>query len=180
VPGTLNLLTPEKGAGQFLPNAVFALRGFATERPVHYGSAENGGGVSAGEDFVNGHTEWGTKMADLLRTFGLQKAVPGHPFYVTSESEEKTYKGAVTASGSVADLKLFADAGGESVTQDERGQVFVAAGQILVYSPDGNLLGKIDVPERPVGLVFGGPDRRTLYILTHHSLYALRMQVAGL
>ena len=77
-------------------------------------------------------------------------------------------------------MKLFVETGGESVTQDERGQVYVAAGQILVYSPEGKLLGKIDVPERPIDLVFGGADRRTLYILSHHSLFAVKMQVAGL
>jgi sugar lactone lactonase YvrE len=179
-PSTVSLLSPEKGAGQFLPTAVFAIRGFATDRPWHYGSAENGGGISAGDTFVSGHTEWGTKMADVLRTFGLQKAVPGRAFYVTSESEQRTYKGTATASGSIIDMKLFAEAGGESVTQDERGHVYVAAGQVLVYSPEGKLLGKIDVPERPIDLVFGGADRRTLYILSHHSLYAVKMQFAGL
>ena len=179
-PNTVSLLSPEKGPGEYLPSAVFAIRGFAADRPVHYGAAENGGGISAGEDFVNGHTEWGTKMADLLRTFGLQKALPGKPFYVTSESEQRTYKGIVTPTGSISDLKLFAEAGGESVTQDGRGSVYIAAGQILVDSPAGELQGKIDVPERPVDLVFGGADHRTLFVLTHHSLYAVKMQVAGL
>jgi sugar lactone lactonase YvrE len=28
------------------------------------------------------------------------------------------------------------------------------------------------VPERPLQLVFGGADGKTLFILTHHSLYA--------
>ena len=179
-PSSISLLTPEKGAGEYLPDAVFAMRGFAADRPWHYGSAENGGGISAGDTFVSGHTEWGTKMADLLRTFGLQKAIPGHPFYVTSESEQTTYRGTVSGSGSLNNIKLFAEAGGESVTQDEGGRVYVAAGQILVYSPEGKLLGKIDVPERPIDLVFGGADRRTLYILSHHSLFAIKMQVAGL
>ena len=119
-------------------------------------------------------------MADLLRTFGLQKVVPGHPIYVTVESELLTYKGSVTSTGSLADLKLFTEAGGESVAQDERGRVYIAAGQILVYSPDGKLMEKIDVPERPIDLVFGGADRRTLFILTHHSLYAVKMQDRGL
>ena len=179
-PNKVSLLAPEKGAGAILPTAVFAMRGFAVDRPWHYGAAENGGGISAGETFVNGHTEWGTKMADVLRTFGLQKATPDRPFYVTSESEQNTYKGTATASGSISDMKLFAEAGGESVTQDERGRVYLAAGQILVYSPEGKLLGKIDIPERPIDLVFGGVDRRTLYILSHHSLFAVKMQVAGL
>jgi SMP-30/Gluconolactonase/LRE-like region len=43
----------------------------------------------------------------------------------------------------------------------------LSAGQVLVYSPDGKLEKRIDVPERPIDLVFGGADRRTLYILTH-------------
>jgi sugar lactone lactonase YvrE len=119
-------------------------------------------------------------MADLLRTFGFERAAPGRPFYVTTENEEKTFKGTVTETGAVTDLKLFADRGGESVAQDERGRVYVAAGQILVYSPDGKLLERIDVPERPIDLIFGGADRQTLYILTHHSLYAIRTEVAGL
>ena len=33
-------------------------------------------------------------------------------------------------------------------------------------------IGRIDVPERPLQLIFGGADGRTLFILTHHSLYA--------
>lgn len=177
---SIDLLTAEKGSGEYFPKAVFAIRGFATERPWKYGAAGGGTAISAGDDFVQGHTEWGTKMADLLRSFGLQKVAPGSPIYITSESEQRTYKGIVTPSGSVADVKIFAEAGGESVARDERGQVYVAAGQILVYAPDGKLLGKIDVPERPIDLVFGGADRRTLYILTHHSLYAVSTQVTGL
>ena len=46
--------------------------------------------------------------------------------------------------------------------------------------PEGKLVEKIDVPERPIDLIFGGADRRTLYILTQHSLYAVRTLVGGL
>jgi sugar lactone lactonase YvrE len=42
---------------------------------------------------------------------------------------------------------------------------------VFVYGPDGKARGRIDVPERPLQLVFGGADGRTLFILTHHSLY---------
>jgi len=30
------------------------------------------------------------------------------------------------------------------------------------------------VPERPLQLLFGSADRRTLFILTHHALYSVR------
>jgi sugar lactone lactonase YvrE len=69
--------------------------------------------------------------------------------------------------------------GGESVATDSKGNVFVANGQILVYDPAGKEIGRIDVPERPIDLVFGGADRRTLFIFTHHALYALKMQAPG-
>lgn len=35
------------------------------------------------------------------------------------------------------------------------------------------------MPERPIDVLFGGPDRRTLFILTHRSLYAVKTRVAG-
>ncbi len=167
-------------AMEYLPAGVYALHQYSSPRGWHYVAPDGSAFISAGDEFVQGHMEWGTKMADLLRTFGLERAIPGKPFFVTTENEERTYKGAVTATGGLTDLALFAETGGECVVEDEQGRVYVAAGQILVYSPEGKMLAKIDVPERPIDLVFGGPDRKTLFILTHHALYAVRTQAAGL
>ena len=50
--------------------------------------------------------------------------------------------------------------------------MYVANGQVFVYAPDGREVGRIDVPARPLQLLFGGRDRRTLFILTHHALYS--------
>jgi sugar lactone lactonase YvrE len=66
------------------------------------------------------------------------------------------------------------------VAQDEHGNVYLAAGQIKVYSPEGVAIEEIDVPERPIDLVFGGPERHSLYILTHKSLYVVATRWAGL
>jgi sugar lactone lactonase YvrE len=57
--------------------------------------------------------------------------------------------------------------------------VYLAAGQVFVYNPAGKAIDTIAVPERPLQLVFGGKDGRTLFILTHSSLYAVRMRIAG-
>ena len=76
-------------------------------------------------------------------------------------------------SGNLGALKLFAERGGESVTTDADGNVYIAAGQIFVYAPDGHFLKQIDVPERPIDLIFGGKDHNTLYILARTSLYAM-------
>ena len=53
------------------------------------------------------------------------------------------------------------------------GDVYVANGQVFIYGADGKPSGRIDVPARPLQLIFGGPDKRTLFILTHHALYSV-------
>ena len=165
--------TPRSGATLYLPASVFGMNDFSNTRADQYVSADGSAYISAGEDFAAGRTEWGTKMADLLRSFGLTAAKPGDTIYVTAENAQQTFKGKVTSSGSVDNLALFTETGGESVVSGPDGRVYIAAGQVLVYSADGKLLGKIDVPERPIDLVFGGADGRTLYILSHHSLFAV-------
>jgi sugar lactone lactonase YvrE len=49
---------------------------------------------------------------------------------------------------------------------------------VFVFAPDGKALGRIDVPERPLQLVFGGADKQTLFVLTHHALYAVKIPLS--
>jgi sugar lactone lactonase YvrE len=69
---------------------------------------------------------------------------------------------------------LFVERGGESVTVDEKGNVYLAAGQVYVYNPSGEWIDTLEVPERPSQLLFGGPDGHTLFILARGSLYAMQ------
>jgi hypothetical protein len=132
--------------------------------------------IPAGQDFVSGAMSWGTKSSPLLRGFGLTPAVPGKPAYLTSEAEIATYSARVNSDGGLSDLKLFANQGGEAVTADSHGNVYIAAGQIFVYDSAGRLIDTIDVPERPTQLVFGGKDGKTLFIPARSGLYALHTQ----
>ncbi|MGA1797274.1 glycosyl hydrolase family 28-related protein [Sphingomonas sp. 4RDLI-65] len=116
------------------------------------------------------HQGW--RWSDTLDAHGFVTAVPGERVVLTNASENRTYSGLVGERGRVTDLKVVADRGGESVAQDAAGNLYVANGQVFVYRPDGTLLRRIDVAERPLQLVIGGADRRTLFILTHHALYA--------
>jgi len=148
-------------------------------RPYQYISPDRTLFIPAAEDFVTGELYYGTKVAELLRAFGLARATFGMPFYVSDESEQKTYVADVDPDGTLRNLKLFAECGGESVTRGPDGNVYIAAGQIYVYSPAGRLLDTIDVPERPIDLVFGEADGRTLFILARSSLYALKIRPNG-
>ena len=165
------------GATAILPDDYWGGHGFAqavtAPKPYQYISPDKTTFIPAGKDFVDGALTWGVKMADVLHANSLSPAVAGSPFYVTEESGQKTYSGTVDSEGTLSQLKLFAERGGESVTQDAHGNVYLADGNIAVYTPYGKKLGEILVPDRPIDLIFGGPHRRTLFILTHHTLYSI-------
>ena len=151
-----------------------------TKRPYQFVSPDGSIFIPAGEDFVKGTLYYGTKMADVLRAFGLARAIPGKPFYVSDESEQKTYVGSVAPDGTLSNVKLFAEQGGESIAQDSNGNVYIAAGRIYVYNSSGRPIDVIDVPDRPIDLIFGGKDGKTLFILARSSLYSIRTKVRGL
>jgi hypothetical protein len=180
--GELQILKPQPAEPRPAMTAVLAIDHwrFDTERntaiggakPWQYLSPDGTTFLPAGEDFVGGALYYGIKMADVLRAFSLGKATPGKTFYVSDEGQKKTYAANVKPDGSLAQMRLFANRGGESVAVGPDGKVYIAAGQVYVYSPDGTLAGEIDVPERPISIVFGGEDGRTLFILARTSLYA--------
>jgi sugar lactone lactonase YvrE len=134
---------------------------------------QGAGGSYAGMD----PTGW--RWSHNLDAYGLFSARPGQRVYVISSAENRTYRATVRADGTLGDLTAFAERGGESVTTDAAGDVYVTDGQVFVYDPSGARIAQIDVPERPIQVVFGGADRRTLFILTHHTLYAVTMRHAG-
>ena len=134
---------------------------------------------SVGAHFVTGAVMWGTKLSDVLRAFNLAPAVEGRPFYVTNEAELKTWAFDVQPDGTLARPKLFVQEGGESLTTDGQGNVYIAAGQIRVFSPSGEPIEVIRVPQRPTSLAFGGPDHQTLFITARSALYAAHPRSAA-
>ena len=118
----------------------------------------------------------GWRFSDTLDTYGFVSGAPGDHIYVSSESEDVTYRALVNADGTLGDLQPFAQRGGECVAVDAKGNVYVANGQVFVYDRTGKQIGQIDVPERPIDIVFGGPDGRTLFLLAHHALFAVKIR----
>ncbi|MGC2478336.1 MAG: glycosyl hydrolase family 28-related protein [Candidatus Sulfotelmatobacter sp.] len=143
-------------------------------QPYQFISPDGTTFLPAGADFVTGELYYGSKLNNTLRAFGFAPAVAGQPYYVSDENGEKTYAATVEPDGTLSDLKLFTERGGESVTVDDKGNVYIAAGQIFVYNPLGRLIDTIYAPERPSQLLFGGRDGRTLFVLARSSLYAVQ------
>jgi sugar lactone lactonase YvrE len=149
----------------------------STPKAKEYVSPDGSVFLPAGRVFQQGPSDSaGWRFSDNLDTYGFITALPGERVYVSSASEDRTYSARVATNGTLTDLQPFAERGGESVAVDRQGNVYVANGQILVYNPAGKLIGQIDVPERPIDIVFGGSDRHTLFILAHRALFAVRVK----
>ena len=69
----------------------------------------------------------------------------------------------------------------QSVFVDSTGNVYIASRtkSIEIYSPAGERIGQIEVPQRPTNLCFGGKDGKTLLITTIPAAYTIRMRVKG-
>ncbi|HTR41784.1 MAG TPA: glycosyl hydrolase family 28-related protein [Pseudomonadales bacterium] len=168
------------GKNLFLPASDWVFNRDSLSHPTAQFVSPDGTAVlPVGESFLDGETSWGVKSSPQIRAFGLARAVPGRPFYVTDESNLRTWKADVNADGSLANFQLFVENGGESVATDSQGNVYLAAGQIYVYDPKGNLIDVIETPQRPIQILFGGSDGQTLFITVRNSLYSLRMKFAG-
>jgi sugar lactone lactonase YvrE len=173
-------VTNRAGKDFYLPVTDWRVNRNSLSTPTaHFISPDGTAVMPVADDFLRGVTSWGVKSSPQIRSFGLGKAHAGHPFYVSDEAELRTWVADVDGEGSLSRFRLFAEQGGEGVTSDSRGNVYIAAGQIYAYDAAGKLIDTIEVPERPLQLVFGGADHRTLFIPARHSLYSVRMQCPG-
>jgi gluconolactonase len=92
------------------------------------------------------------------------------------------------ADGGVGAKQLLHDFGKQrgidGMCADEQGNIYGAAGSgknagVYVFSPQGKQLAFIPVPETPTNCVFGGADRKTLYVTAGKSLYRIKLNSVG-
>ena len=57
---------------------------------------------------------------------------------------------------------------------DEKGNVFVAAKNLLIYSPKAELLREIQLAQTPSNLAFGDKDFSSLYVTARTAIYRIR------
>ena len=67
----------------------------------------------------------------------------------------------------------------DGIRVDEKGNLYVAAANLEVYTPEGKQLGSIAMTETPSNCTFGDADLETLYITARTSVYRVRLKVKG-
>jgi gluconolactonase len=85
--------------------------------------------------------------------------------------------------GKLTDSEVFATIDNglpDGIRCDMNGNVWSSAEDgVHVFSPRGELLGKIKVPQRVANLTFGGPRRNRLFITATSSVYLLYVAATG-
>jgi sugar lactone lactonase YvrE len=122
---------------------------------------------------------------DLVRPNGVLVSNDKTTLYVVDNGTNSLWSYAIQPDGTVANgrkLCHFDPAktkGGDGLTSDAFGNLYIAANGIYIVDPEGKHLGTIEVPERPANCVLGPTGTNTLYITARTSLYAVKLNVDG-
>jgi gluconolactonase len=115
---------------------------------------------------------------DFEKPNGVLGTPDGKVLYVTDAQAGKTYKYDIQKDGSLANKTLFVEFGCDGMTIDKAGNVYLTTNgkhAVDIFSPSGELLESIVVPEKPSNLCFGGKDRNQLYITARTSIYRVEL-----
>ncbi len=116
---------------------------------------------------------------DYKQPNGIIGTPDGKILYVADINDRKIWKYGIQPDGALSGKTLFAPEGSDGMTIDDRGNIYLTMGKVWVYSPDGEMIQEIAIPENPSNVCFGGKDRDILFITARTSVYTLKMNVKG-
>jgi gluconolactonase len=116
------------------------------------------------------------------RPNGIALSPNGRTLYVTNSDEHAVYAYDLSNKGEASNerqliTKIPGVPGG--VATDEKGNLYVAARGVLIYSPEGKLLHTIEFSDQPSDVAFGGADLNLLLVTAGPSIYLVELPVKG-
>jgi gluconolactonase len=117
------------------------------------------------------------------RPNGIALAPDGRTLYVSNSDERNVRAYDLDKSGAASSERiLISGIAGvpDGICVDEKGDLYVAANQIEVFSAQGKQIGMIATEETPSNCAFGDPDFGSLYITARTSVYRVRLDVKGI
>jgi gluconolactonase len=119
---------------------------------------------------------------DFEKPNGILGTPDGKILYVTDAQAGKTYRYDIQEDGSLSNKTLFVELGCDGMTLDDAGNVYLTTSgkqAVDIFSPSGELLESIQVPEKPSNVCFGGKDRNQLFITARTSIYRVGLNTKG-
>jgi gluconolactonase len=116
------------------------------------------------------------------RPNGIALSPDGRILYVANTDERNVRAYDLDANGAASNEQVLVPklpGGPDGMRTDAKGNLYVTARGIAVYSAKGEPLGVIPVPENPRNCAFGDSDFRTLYITGQKSLFKVRLETPG-
>lgn len=151
-----------------------------------YGSEEDRELPVMGVYYVDADGNTTRVIDSLQRPNGVLVAAAGQQLIVAEPNKREVWMYPITGPGKIGDGRVIftgemaLDGGGpDGMALDAEGRIYCTYKSVVVLSPEGELIGRIPVPEQPANVTFGGVDGKTLFMTARTSLYALAMNVGG-
>lgn len=115
---------------------------------------------------------------------GVVGTPDGKKLYVNKwyyDNQGGTWVFDVNPDGRLANMRKFTDWGGDGMSMDELGNVYISNGEgVMAFDPHGTLILKIPVESGATNNTFAGRDGKTLFITgPSDRVSAIRMKVRG-
>jgi gluconolactonase len=116
------------------------------------------------------------------RPRGIALSPNGRILYVSNADEHNIRAYDVDRNGDASNERVLVARidgvpGGTSV--DEKGNLYVAAKGIAIYSPEGHPIHVMEMKEQPSNCAFGEADDKSLFITARGVVYRVRLDVKG-
>ena len=126
-------------------------------------------------------------IRDMTRPNGIALSPDEKYLYVNDSVKRLIMRYELLPDGTVANGQVLVDMSADKtpgdpdgMKVDTNGNLYTnGPGGIWMMSPQGTHLGSLVPAEHSPGMVFGDPDRKTLYIAATTSLYRIRLKVEG-
>ena len=116
------------------------------------------------------------------RPNGISISPNGSVLYVSNSDERNVRAYDLDKNGAASNERILVsniEGVPDGMRVDEKGNLYVAAGKIQVYTPEGKPLASVPLAETPSNFAFGDEDFESLYVTARTSVYRLRLNVKG-